>query len=103
MGSLMDSFFGNTTGADLDQTVALNAIAASASSCGAYLAAALQSTTPEVHRLFSEYLNQSLTAHEGLIGLTIQKGWMKPYNSPEEQLKMSYQNADNLLQHEQIQ
>ena len=101
--SLVDSLFGNATGTDLNPTIALNAIAAAASSCSAYLAAALQATTPEVHRLFSEYLNQSLVAHEGLTGLAIKRGWMKPYNSPEEQLKMSYQNADSILQHAQAQ
>jgi spore coat protein CotF len=103
MSSLVDSLFGNTTGSDLDQTITLNAIAAAASSCNAYLGATLQATTPEVHRLFSEYLNQSLVAHEGLIGLAIKRGWLKPYNSPEEQLKMSYQNADSIMQHAQAQ
>jgi spore coat protein F len=97
----MDNIFGNTTGADLNQTIALNGIGAAASSCTAYLGAALQATTPEVHRLFSEYLNQSLTAHEGLVGLAIKRGWMKPYNSPEEQLKISYQNADSIMHNAQ--
>jgi spore coat protein CotF len=97
--TLMDSLFGNATGADLNPTIGLNAIAAAASSCTAYLAATLQSTTPEVHRLFGEYLNQSLIAHEGLTGLAIKRGWMQPYISPEQQLKMSYQNAESIMQH----
>ena len=96
--ALMDTIFGNTTGTDVNQTIALNAIGASASSCAAYLGAALQATTPEVHRLFAEYLNQGLVAHEALVGLALKKGWMKPYSSPEEQLKMSYQNAETVMQ-----
>ena len=103
MATLMDSLFGNATGADLDQTIALNGIAAAASSCTAYLAAALQATTPEAHRLFIEYLNQSLVAHEGLTGLAIKRGWIKPYNSPEDQLKMSYQNAESIMKNAQDQ
>jgi spore coat protein CotF len=97
--SVIDSLFGNATGADLNPTIGLHAIAAVASSCTAYLAATLQSTTPEVHRLFSEYLNQSLIAHEGLTSLAIKRGWMQPYTSAEEQLKMSYQNSESIMQH----
>ena len=103
MASLMDSLFGNATGAELDQTVAVNAIASAASSCTAYLAATLQATTPEVYRLFREYLIQSLEAHAVLTGLAIKKGWLKPYNSPEEQLKMSYQKSESITQHAQAQ
>ncbi len=103
MASIMNSLFGNATGADLDQTIALNAIASAASSCTAYLAATLQATTPEVYRLFSEYLTQSLEAHAGLTGLAVKRGWLKPYNSPEEQLKMSYQNAESIIQNTQAQ
>lgn len=66
MASLMDSIFGSATGADLDPTIAQNGIASAASSCTAYFAATLQATTLEVDRLFSEYLNQCLVAHEGL-------------------------------------
>ncbi len=103
MASLVNSLFGNATGTEINQTITLNAIGAAAASCNAYLAAALQATTPEVHRLFNEYLNQSLVAHEGLIGLAVKRNWINPYNSPEEQLKMSYQNADSVMQHAQEQ
>lgn len=103
MGSLINDLMGNTTGTNLDQTLTLNAIAGTASACTAYLGAALQATTPEVHRLFSDYLSQSLIAHEALTGLAVKREWLKPYNTPEEQLKLSYQNADSVMQNIQAQ
>jgi spore coat protein CotF len=86
-----------TGGVSIDATLGLNAMNAAAASAGAYLTATLEATTPEVRRLFGEYLNQSLMAHETLTGLAVKRNWLKPYESAEDQLKISYAGAQKAL------
>ncbi|KUO52895.1 MAG: hypothetical protein APF76_14820 [Desulfitibacter sp. BRH_c19] len=62
-----------------------------------YLGATLESCTPEVRRLHSEYLTQSVLAHEGLTALAIKKGWYQPYNHPEEQISQAIQDSQWVL------
>lgn len=62
-----------------------------------YLAATLESSTPEVRRLHSEYLTQSVLAHEGLTALAIKKGWYQPYNNPEEQISHAFKDSEWVL------
>lgn len=59
----------------------------------AYLTATLESATPEVRRMFGEFLTQSVMSHETLTALTIKKGWYKPYQNPDEQISQAYQQA----------
>jgi spore coat protein CotF len=101
--ALIDNLFGEQTGMDLNSTICTNSINASAAAANAYLVATLEATTPEVRRLFGEYLTQSLIANEGLTGLAIKNGWINPYNDLEEQLKMSYQNLEAVLGQNQAQ
>ena len=101
--AILENLFGEETGMDLNSTLCTNSINASAAAANAYLVATLEATTPEIRRLFAEYLTQSLIANEGLLGLAIKKGWMNPYNNLEEQLKMSYQNSEAVLGQNQAQ
>ena len=55
--------------------------------------ATLVSATPEVQRMFSEFLTQSIMSHESLTNLAIKKGWYKPYQSPDEQITQAYEQA----------
>ncbi|MGE5582554.1 MAG: spore coat protein [Bacillota bacterium] len=101
--AILDNLFGEATGTDLNSTLAINSQAAAAAAANAYLIATLQATTPEVRRLFGEYLTQSILAHEGISNLIIKKGWANPYDSPENQLHMSYRSSETLLGHVQPQ
>lgn len=97
MGNLMGSFFGNTANKSADETMAATAINGANTSATAYLAATLDSTTPEVRRLFSEYCMQSITGQEVLVGLAIKKGWNSPYDTPVSQLESSVQQSQSVL------
>ncbi|MGI6549878.1 MAG: spore coat protein [Syntrophomonadales bacterium] len=68
----------------------------------AYLAATLESATPEVRRMFSEFLTQSVMSHETLTNLAIKKGWYKPYQNPDEQVSLAYQQASMVFSSEGI-
>lgn len=93
MSNILGSLFGNVTDQSADETIAVNGIAAAAASANAYLNATLTATTPEVRRLFGEYTTQSVMAHEALTNLSIQKEWISPYASPEQQLQISYKQS----------
>jgi spore coat protein CotF len=97
MASIVESIFKDTTGTNLDATLGMNAVNAASASSGAYLTATLEATTPEVRRLFSEYLSQAVIGQEGLVNLALQRGWLRPYESPESQLKMSYQESESVI------
>jgi spore coat protein CotF len=81
---------------DVNKTLGLSSLSAAAASANAYLAATLVATTPEVRRLFGEYLTQSLMAQEALTGLAVKREWVRPYESSENQLKLAYQEAEKL-------
>jgi spore coat protein CotF len=93
MGSILGNIFGATTDKSADETLAFNAIASTAASANAYLAATLEATTPEVRRLFAEYTTQSVMANEVLNNLAIKKGWVSPYETPVNQLQSSVKNS----------
>ncbi len=97
MSSLLGSFFGEETGQSVDETIVANGIASSATSANAYLNATLEATTPEVRRIFGEYTTQNVTAHEALKNLAIQKEWISPYASPQQQLQTSYKQSQSTL------
>lgn len=97
MASLVGSLFKDMTETSADETLALNTIAGSAASAAAYLSATLEATTPEVRRLFGEYLTQSIMANEGAVALALKKGWINPYDVPENQIMIAYQQSKNVL------
>ena len=101
--AILNDLFGETVGADLNSVLAFDSMAAAASSANAYLMATLQSTTPEVRRLFGEYLTQCLMAHESLTNLALKKGWINPYDGLDNQLRIVYQEAESLLSADQAQ
>ena len=100
MASILETILNpaETTGmSDVNKTLGLSSLGAASASANAYLAATLTATTPEVRRLFGEYLTQSLMAQETLTGLAVKREWIRPYESLEGQLKMAYQDADKVL------
>ena len=73
MATLIGSLFGEATGTGMQETLGLNAVSAASAMAAAYLGAAVQASTPEVKRLFSDYLNQTLVAQQTLTELVVQR------------------------------
>ncbi|MFZ5353043.1 MAG: spore coat protein [Bacillota bacterium] len=97
MASFIDQIFRETTDKSLDQTLAVNSKASTAASATAYFMAALEATTPEVRRLFSEYAIQCSMAQESLAELTIQRGWVNPYDNPTSQLSSTVKQSSDMV------
>lgn len=98
MSSIVGNLFKEMAETSADETLAISAIGGAAASAGAYLSATLQATTPEVRRLFGEYLTQSIMAQENLVGLALKKGWMNPYDVPENQILVAYKHSQNVME-----
>ncbi|MCX7747553.1 MAG: spore coat protein [Clostridia bacterium] len=97
MGSLMGNIFGSVADKSADETLAFSAMASAAAAASSYLIATLGATTPEVRRLFGEYLTQSVLAHEALMGLSVKKGWVNFYDTPVKQLQTALQTSEAVV------
>ncbi len=62
-----------------------------------YLDSALTSSTPELRSIYSASLTQMVEGHTALTELSINKGWVKPYDSPKQQLMCSYNESKNII------
>ncbi|WP_455544313.1 spore coat protein [Intestinibacter sp.] len=62
-----------------------------------YLDSALTSSTPELRAIYSASLTQMVEGHTALTELSINKGWVKPCDSPKQQLMCSYNEPKTLL------
>ena len=98
MANLFQNFFGNENDFKInDQVIANDTLAGLKGASMAYLGATLESSTPEIRRMYSEFLTQSVLAHEGMTALAIKKGWYKPYLAPEEQITETFKQAEWVL------
>jgi spore coat protein CotF len=97
MPALLNMLLGKENAQQSDQVIANTGLAAAKSAASAYLLATLESATPELRRLYGEYLNQAIAGHATLLKLAVEKGWYKPYDAPESQLQMSFQQSQQLL------
>lgn len=98
MASLLQNLMGNSGDLKInDQVIANNALMSLKGFSAAYLGATLESATPEVRRMYSDFLTQCVTAHEGMTALAVKKGWYQPYLEPEEQISESYRQASWVL------
>lgn len=98
MGNLIQNILGNENDFKInDQVIANDALMGLKGAAVAYLAATLESATPDVRRLYSEFLTQNVLAHEAMTALAVKKGWYKPYLSPAEQISESYKQAEWVL------
>ena len=77
-----------------DQVIANDALMGLKGAATAYLGATLESATPEVRRMYNEFLTQCVMAHEGMTSLAVKKGWYNPYLTPEEQMTETYKQAE---------
>ena len=76
-----------------DKHFALSMLGSSKASAQAYLAATLESATPEIRHLYSNFCTQSTQAHEALTALCIKNGWYHAYGQPVDQLKESINDS----------
>ncbi|MDD3654800.1 MAG: spore coat protein [Desulfotomaculaceae bacterium] len=98
MANLLQNMLGNTDGIKInDQVIANDALMGMKGASAAYLGATLESATPEVRRMYSEFLTQCVLAHEGMTALAVKKGWYKPYLTPQEQITEAYKQSEWIL------
>lgn len=100
MASFLENLLGQE-GVDKDQVIANNMLASLKSLATLYLTAALESATPELRRLYGEYLTQVLTAHEQATKIAVEKGWYNPYDAPVDQLKGQYDQSSMIINQQQ--
>ena len=99
MGFMDQVFGGNTQNGNrsIDETLALNSKAGIAAAANAYLTATLEATTPEVRRLFSDMAAQCVIGQESLVELSLERGWVKPYDAPINQLNTTLQQSSDIV------
>lgn len=85
MSTILSNIVQNTTDIN-DEVIASNMLAAAKGAADAYLNATITSTTPELRAIYSSGLTQVVGGHSALTELTVNKGWIKPYNEPSKQL-----------------
>lgn len=100
MPSLVDTLMGGVTEGKLNNTVIANdMLAAAKAGAAAYLMASLESATPEIKNLFFTNVSQLAQDHAAMTDLALKKGWYKPYQSPDEQLKETYTYSQTFTHH----
>lgn len=97
MGDIISNFFSQATDRSADETLAYTSMASAAAAAGAYLAACLQSTTPELRSILAGFVSQKILEHEALTNYVMSKGWMNPYEDPARQLESSYKQASSIV------
>lgn len=96
MSNIIGNLIKNNVDID-DKMIAISMLAAAKESSDIYLNSALTSSTPELRAIYSASLVQMLEAHTALTELSVHKGWIKPYNTPTEQLTCSYKESKNAI------
>lgn len=80
-----------------DETIVNDSMAGKAAGANAYLNSAMAASTPELKQLFSSNLTQMLGEHTALSELAVNKGWMDPYDQPENQLLQTFNHSKEVL------
>ncbi len=97
MGDILSNLFSKATDSSTDEVLSYTAMASAAAAAGAYLAATLQSTTPEMRSIMSGFVTQKVLEHDAMTNYVMNKGWMNPYDAPTKQLESSYRQAHSVL------
>lgn len=98
MASFMGTFMGETGGKLNDSVIANDMLAGAKVTAAAYLAASLESATPEIKNLFFNNVTQMVQGHGALADLAIKKGWYKPYQTPADQLKETFSHSQAFVE-----
>ena len=96
MRSMIENLIKNNTDID-DKVMVLSMLSSAKASANMYLNSALTSSTPELRAIYSASLTQMVEGHTALTELSINKGWIKPYDKPIQQLKCAYNESQNVI------
>lgn len=80
-----------------DKLIISSMLSAAKEAADLYLNSALTSSTPELRAIYSASLIQMIEGHTALTELSINKGWMKPYDTPTQQLTCSYNESKSAI------
>jgi spore coat protein CotF len=97
MSTILSNIVQNTTDIN-DEVIAGNMLEASKGTADAYLNATITSITPELRALYSSSLTQVVGGHSALTELTVNKGWINPYDSPAQQLSDVVNKAESIVE-----
>lgn len=96
----MRNMFGNIVKENVDindKIIALSMLSSAKEAADMYLNSALTSSTPELRAIYSASLTQMVEGHTALTALSLNKGWIKPYDNPVQQLTSSYNESKNVI------
>lgn len=80
-----------------DKLIVSSMLSAAKEAADLYLNSALTSSTPELRAIYSASLIQMVEGHTALTELSINKGWMKPYDTTIKQLTCSYNESKSAI------
>lgn len=80
-----------------DEVIGLAAVTAAKMKAQVYLAAILETTTPELRHIYSTHLQDVLTEHERYSALAVKRGWYKAHASAGEILSQAVQQAEPVV------
>lgn len=80
-----------------DKLIVSSMLSAAKEAADLYLNSALTSSTPELRAIYSASLIQMVEGHTALTELSINKGWMKPYDTTIQQLTCSYNESKSAI------
>jgi spore coat protein CotF len=80
-----------------DKLIAQDAAIAASGSIASLSAMVATTACPDLKRLFQSYLEQSITSQTTINTYIVDRGWAKPFISPEDQLRMAIEDADSLI------
>lgn len=96
MKNMIENLIKNNTYID-DRVIILGMLSSAKASANMYLNSALISSTPELRALYSASLIQMIEGHTAITELGINKGWIKPYDKPIQQLTCAYNESKNVI------
>lgn len=80
-----------------DEIIALSMLSSAKEAADMYLNSTLTSSTPELRAIYSASLGQMVEGHTALTELSVNKGWIKPYSSPVDQLTCAYNESKSVI------
>ncbi|NLW92704.1 MAG: spore coat protein [Syntrophomonadaceae bacterium] len=97
MSDIISNIFGQATDSSADETLSYSAMASAAAGAGAYLAATLQATTPELRAILGGFVSQKVLEHDTITEYVMNKGWMNPYDDPSKQLESTFKQSNSMM------
>lgn len=81
-----------------DKLIACSMLATGKAAADMYLNATLTSSTPELRAAYSASVVQMIEGHTALTELCINRGWIKPYETPSDQLSCAFNHSKCVLE-----